>query len=90
MRAIIIALAGAAVLAALALGCAGSSGGSGKEIRSPGEIAFRTNCQKCHSLPSPSGHTDEEWPALVDKYGRRAKLSDSTIALITSYLTAHN
>ena len=90
MRAIIIAIAGAAVLVALALGCAGSSDGSGKEIRSPGEIAFRRSCQTCHSLPKPTKYTDAQWPPLVERYGARAMLSDSVIAQITLYLTIHN
>lgn len=63
---------------------------SGAETRSLGEIAFRARCQSCHSLPHPTKHTDSEWPILVRKYGGRAKLGDSAIALITTYLTSHN
>jgi hypothetical protein len=34
--------------------------------------------------------TDEEWPALVQRYGKRAKLNDDQIASITAYLIAAN
>ena len=90
MRAIIITIASAAALAALALGCSGSSANSGNETRSPGEIAFRSSCQTCHSLPRAKMKTDDEWPSLVRRYGERAKLTNDQIADITAYLTASN
>lgn len=70
-------------------GC-GGPGGSTTESRTSGELAFRRHCQTCHSLPRPTKYTDSEWPSLVARYGSRAKLTDSTIALITLHLTAHN
>jgi hypothetical protein len=33
---------------------------------------------------------DDEWPALVRRYGLRAKLTNDQIAAITAYLTASN
>ena len=90
MRAITITIASAAVLAVLAFGCGGSSENTGKETRSPGEIAFRSSCQTCHSLPRPKMKNDDEWPALVRRYGERAKLTDDQIAAITAYLIASN
>ncbi len=77
------------VLAIVMIGC-GSGGSSGKETRSPGEIAFRASCQTCHSLPRARMKTDDEWPALVQRYGERAKLTDDQIAAITAYLIASN
>jgi cytochrome c5 len=74
----------------LAFGCGGSSSGPGKETRSPGEIVFRSSCQTCHSLPRPKMKNDDEWPALVRRYGLRAKLTNDQIAAITAYLTASN
>lgn len=61
-----------------------------KEERSPGEMAFRANCQTCHRLPRPSFKSDEEWPALVARYGDRAKLSEHQITIIREYLLAAN
>jgi hypothetical protein len=60
------------------------------EERSPGEMAFRANCQTCHVLPRAEKYTDEQWPALVERYGTRAKLNAEKIALITEYLQRVN
>jgi hypothetical protein len=33
-------------------------------------------CAQCHNLPSPSMHTAEEWPAVVDRmFGRMSRVS---------------
>jgi cytochrome c5 len=74
-------------LTATALGCRPETA---EETRSEGELAFKRNCQKCHSLPKPTKYTDAQWPPLVERYGARAMLSDSVIAQITLYLTLHN
>lgn len=60
------------------------------EKHSEGERYFRSNCQSCHILPRPSLKTDEEWPALVARYGEKAKLSPEAIRKITGYLVASN
>lgn len=73
----------------MGLSC-GTSDNAGKETRSPGEIAFRTSCQSCHSLPRPQMKTDGEWPILVQRYGERARLTVDQIAAITAYLVASN
>ena len=77
----------AALVGFAVTGCLGSGPA---EERSPGESMFRANCQTCHSLPEPTMKTDSEWPALVARYGQRAKLSDEQITLIVDYLTAAN
>ncbi len=61
-----------------------------QEMRSPGETAFRANCQTCHILPKATMKTDEEWPAIVNKYGNKAKLSDTQKAAIIAYLISRN
>lgn len=68
-------------------GCAGQ--GATKE-RSPGEMAFRANCQTCHRLPKADFKTDEEWPAIVERYGARAKLDEATRSSILAYLQRAN
>ncbi len=61
-----------------------------KESRSPGEIAFRSNCQTCHILPKTDMKTDAEWPAMVNRYGEKAKLSVAQVNDIIAYLIANN
>ena len=68
-------------------GCGGPGAG---EERSPGETAFRANCQTCHRLPRADTKTNEEWPAIVERYGARAKLDEATRLLILGYLQKAN
>ena len=58
--------------------------------RTPGELAFRRNCQSCHSLPRPKSHSDQEWPALVARYGARAHLTSEQVAQIAEFLLSSN
>ena len=60
------------------------------ENRSEGRRLFVMSCQNCHLLPNPSSQSDEEWPAIVKRYGARSKLTDSEIASITTFLIANN
>ncbi len=60
------------------------------EMRSPGEIAFKANCQTCHILPKATMKIDAEWPYFVGRYGEKAKLSEEKKADIIAYLTSHN
>ena len=57
---------------------------------SPGGLTFKKNCQACHRLPNPSIKSDEEWPAIVKRYGEKAKLNQEQIAVLTEWLIANN
>lgn len=35
--------------------------------KTTGAQAFSKNCSQCHALPSPSTHTAQEWPAVIDR-----------------------
>ena len=61
-----------------------------KEMRSPGEIAFRANCQTCHILPKATMKTDSEWPLIVSRYGEKAKLTKVQVNDIIAYLISQN
>ncbi len=64
--------------------------GVAKESRSPGEITFRANCQTCHVLPKATMKTDAEWPAIVARYGEKAKLSEEQKSGIIAFLVSKN
>ena len=64
--------------------------GINKESRSPGEITFRASCQTCHVLPKATMKTDAEWPAIVARYGEKAKLSENQKSDIIAYLISQN
>lgn len=72
--------------------CAGglSIAAKKKQPRSLGEVAFRAHCKTCHSLPRPKKWRDDEWPPLVARYGERANLDSTQIAMITEYVTLVN
>lgn len=72
-----------------AFGC-GGAGGIPSPERSPGQVAFEANCQTCHRLPGAWTKSDEEWPALVARYGPRAKINDETVSIIVAYLQKTN
>ncbi len=82
----IVGLASAIALVA----CQGNRAAQSNEGRTDGEIAFRSSCQTCHSLPNPAKWTDDQWPTLVQRYGELAHLSEQKIDAITAYLTAVN
>ncbi len=72
-------------IALLAIGC-GSSENKVAEEYSPGETAFKNYCQTCHRLPKASDKSTEEWPAIVQKYGEKAKLSAKDQKAILDFL----
>ncbi len=80
---VLLAICSVAIIGAA---CAGGY----KKDMSQGEKIFRTYCQTCHTLPQPSLKTDDQWLPLVQRYGKRAKLSQRQIELITQYLTDNN
>ena len=78
------------LITAIGLQVSSCSPGQAASERSPGEVAFRNSCQSCHSLPKPSQKPDTEWPALVARYGQKAKLNEEKIRQITEYLVDAN
>ena len=72
------------------IACSCQKQGLKEESRTSGEITFRTNCQTCHILPKATMKTDAEWPAIVGRYGEKAKLSEAQKADILLYLTSNN
>lgn len=85
MRMLILLLGGFAVLA---ITCGPRD--EHAETQTEGERLFRANCQTCHRLPDPKSKSDADWPHFVQRYGERARLSESQIALITAHLQGNN
>jgi cytochrome c2 len=76
------------ILLATGLLIAAVSCGPSKSLteQSPGERLFRARCSSCHALPKPADRRADEWPALVQRYGEKAKLGPDQIEEITEYL----
>ena len=51
-----------------------------------GNALFVKNCGRCHKLKDPAKYTMVQWPGLVNKMQKRAKITDSEKAMILSYL----
>jgi mono/diheme cytochrome c family protein len=79
-------------LAALALACAssprGGSDGNPADPDAAGERLYRGHCAACHRLRDPGEHPRDRWAWAVERYGRRAHLSEEERRLVLDYLKA--
>jgi len=55
---------------------------------SHGRSLFVSRCLECHTLPSVTKHSPDQWPHLVTRMSGRANLSASERDAITAYLRA--
>ena len=60
---------------------------SAKELAT-GRNLFVSRCLECHTLPSVTKHSPNEWPHLVSRMSGRANLSASDQSAIIAYLRA--
>jgi mono/diheme cytochrome c family protein len=57
-------------------------------VLATGRKLFVSRCLECHTLPSTTKHSRDEWPHLVTQMSGRANLSVAERAAITAYLRA--
>jgi cytochrome c1 len=60
----------------------------GAEQLQNGRRLFVSHCLECHTLPSVTKHTRDEWPHFVSRMSGRAHLSTGEQAAIVAYLRA--
>jgi cytochrome c2 len=53
-----------------------------------GKNLYEASCVRCHKLKDPAKYTAKQWPGLVDKMQKRAKITDEQKAIILSYLVS--
>jgi len=53
-----------------------------------GRKLFVSRCLECHTLPSATEHSRDEWPHLVNRMSGRANLSAPEQTAIVAYLRA--
>lgn len=51
-----------------------------------GKGLYERSCQRCHKLKDPAKYTVVQWPGLVNKMQKRAKITDTEKAIILTYL----
>jgi hypothetical protein len=59
-----------------------------RQTLSRGRAIFVSRCLECHTLPSVTKHSPDEWPHLVSRMSSRANLCASDQAAIVAYLRA--
>jgi len=57
-------------------------------VLATGRKLFVSRCLECHTLPSATQHSRDEWPHLVNRMSGRANLSTSEQAALGAYLRA--
>src|SRR5437867_304962 len=55
---------------------------------SHGRALFVSRCLECHTLPSVTKHSPNDWPHFVSRMSGRANLTASEQEAITAYLRA--
>lgn len=51
-----------------------------------GHDLFQNNCGKCHKLPKPDKHSNQDWTKILKKMSVKAKLNTEQSDLIYRYL----
>ncbi|MFB6455494.1 c-type cytochrome [Chitinophaga sp. Hz27] len=84
------------VIAVVLWGCSKSSTPSDNAARtdaafakypdSDGKTVFRQNCNKCHGYRLPETRTATQWPGIIDKMARKAKLTDDQKAAVLEFV----
>ena len=53
-----------------------------------GRSVFGKRCHACHALPKPKAKSSEEWPKVLDRMAKLAKLSDAEKKDVLDYVLA--
>lgn len=86
---------GFGVIILTAVSCTRSTAVTGAKYKSASKIAegktiFENACNKCHGLPDPEKHTDEEWIKTLSRMAPRAKLTNDQHQMVYDYLRNAN
>lgn len=60
------------------------------EMLAEGKTIFENSCAKCHALPNPAKHTDQQWVGIMNAMAPKAKLSAAQSELVYDYVTYKN
>ncbi len=55
-----------------------------------GKSLFDNSCAKCHDLPAPKSHNDEQWVGIMNAMAPKAKLNAKQSELVYDYITFSN
>lgn len=60
------------------------------EMLAEGQNIFENSCAKCHGLPNPAKHTDQQWVGIINVMSKKAKLTPAQTELVYDYVTSKN
>lgn len=60
------------------------------EMLAQGKSLYESSCVKCHALPNPAKHTDQQWVGIMNSMAPKAKLSAAQSELVYDYVTSKN
>ena len=88
---VVCGLSAIILIGILSEGCNTSKKAASLVTQSPGEIAWRTACSKCHSLDdaNPKGYPASQWSRIVNRMQNKKggnQFSDEQKNLIIKYL----
>lgn len=83
-----------AAFAAMSVSCqpvADSGSAAQKQaLLAEGKTIFENSCARCHDLPDPKSHTDQDWIGIMNVMAPKAKLTDKQSELVYNYVTSAN
>jgi len=63
---------------------------SSAEHLAQGKTVFENACNRCHKLPDPAKHDDQEWIKTLSRMAPKAKLTDEQHQMVYDYLISVN
>ena len=54
-----------------------------------GRQTFLGNCDRCHHYPDLTRYSDEKWPKIVDRMGKKADLSAEETERVVRFVLAY-
>jgi mono/diheme cytochrome c family protein len=62
--------------------------GASAQTLEEGRGIFLSSCNKCHGYPDRSAYADEKWPGIIERMGKKAKLSPEQAQLVLRFIQA--
>ena len=62
--------------------------GSTAQTLDEGRTIFVNSCGKCHGHPDRSAYSESEWPPIMERMGKKARLSAEQTELVLHFILA--
>jgi nitrate/TMAO reductase-like tetraheme cytochrome c subunit len=57
------------------------------EMKKGNEVYFGASCTRCHSAKTITEITADEWPSIIERMAKKAKISDEEKDAVLKYVT---